>query len=76
MPMSNVLLVTSPGSPSAHARPVSPTPRRRAGRERAGKIGPIRREIIFEPLPDNPVPAEPPPVTPEQPQEQPVPDRT
>ena len=33
---------------------------------KAGKIGPIRREIIFEPLPDDTVPDEPAPVTPEQ----------
>jgi hypothetical protein len=76
MPMSNVLSLLPPPFPSPHARRVLPTPRPPAGRERAGRIGPIRREIIFEPLPDNPVPAEPPPVTPEQPQEQPLPDRT
>jgi hypothetical protein len=34
---------------------------------KAGTIGPIRREIIFEPLPDDTVPNEPPPVTPEKP---------
>jgi len=34
---------------------------------RAGQIGPIRREIIFEPLPDNAVPDEPPQGPPEKP---------
>jgi hypothetical protein len=43
---------------------------------RAGQIGPIRREIIFEPLPDDAVPGEPPPVTPEKPAPVPVPAPT
>jgi hypothetical protein len=34
---------------------------------KAGKIGPIRREIIFEPLPDDAVPDEPLPGAPEKP---------
>jgi hypothetical protein len=42
---------------------------------RAGQIGPIRREIIFEPVHENPAPVEPPPVPETQPRE-PVPDRT
>jgi hypothetical protein len=42
---------------------------------RAGEIGPIRREIIFEPVHENPVPVEPPPVPETEPRE-PVPDRT
>jgi hypothetical protein len=42
-------------------------------RERAGKIGPIRREIIFEPLPAVPLPAAPPPEPSEMPEEPPVP---
>jgi hypothetical protein len=33
---------------------------------RAGEIGPVRREIIFEPLHEQPAPAEPPAVTPER----------
>jgi hypothetical protein len=41
---------------------------------RAGNIGPVRREIVFEPLPDRPVPVEDPAVTPDQPKE-PVPAR-
>jgi hypothetical protein len=42
---------------------------------RAGEIGPIRREIIFEPVHENPVPVEPPPVPETEPRE-PVPART
>jgi hypothetical protein len=41
---------------------------------RAGEIGPIRREIVFEPLPDRPLPIEEPAVKPGQPTE-PVPAR-
>jgi hypothetical protein len=33
---------------------------------KAGEIGPIRREIIFEPLPDDAVPDEPVPGTPDK----------
>jgi hypothetical protein len=47
-------------------------------RFRAGHIGPIRREIIFEPLPDagpvEPAPTSPAPVSPETQPEEPVPD--
>jgi hypothetical protein len=42
---------------------------------RAGEIGPIRREIIFEPVHENPVPVETPPVPETEPRE-PVPNRT
>jgi hypothetical protein len=42
---------------------------------RAGQIGPIRREIIFEPVHEKPAPVEPPPVPEPQPPE-PVPERT
>ncbi len=41
---------------------------------RAGEIGPIRREIVFEPLPDRLPPVEEPAVKPAQPAE-PVPAR-
>ena len=36
---------------------------------RAGQIGPIRREIIFEPLHEEPLPVIPEPVTPPSPKE-------
>jgi hypothetical protein len=39
---------------------------------RAGEIGPIRREIVFEPVPDRVLPVEEPTVKPAQPVE-PVP---
>jgi hypothetical protein len=32
--------------------------------ERSGEIGPVRREIIFEPLPERPAPQEPRPAEP------------
>jgi len=32
--------------------------------ERSGEIGPVRREIIFEPLPERPAPQEPQPAEP------------
>jgi len=38
------------------ARPVRCARRVRVGR--AGEIGPVRKEIVFEPLPQPPVPAE------------------
>jgi hypothetical protein len=44
---------------------------------RAGQIGPIRREIIFEPVHEQPAPAEPTPVEPAVPgpePQEPVPD--
>ena len=42
---------------------------------RAGEIGPIRREITFEPLPDRPAPVEDPNVIPDDQPEEPVPAR-
>jgi hypothetical protein len=51
------------------------TPDRPRPPARAGEIGPIRREIIFEPVHEKPVPVEPPPVPEPQPPA-PVPERT
>jgi hypothetical protein len=73
MPRS-LLPVTWRNRTTRRARGSSASPRHRAP-ARAGQIGPIRREIIFEPVHENPVPVEPPPVPETQPQE-PVPDRT
>jgi hypothetical protein len=42
---------------------------------RAGEIGLIRREIIFEPVHEQPAPVEPGPVTPETEPKEPVPNR-
>lgn len=41
---------------------------------RAGQIGPIRREIIFEPVHEQPAPAEPAPAEPAPPPREPVPE--
>jgi hypothetical protein len=40
---------------------------------RAGEIGPVRREIIFEPVHERPAPVEPAPVTPETEPKEPTP---
>jgi hypothetical protein len=40
---------------------------------RAGEVGPIRREIIFEPVHEQPAPVEPAPVTPETEPKEPMP---
>lgn len=47
------------------------------GEPRAGEIGPVRREIIFEPIPEQPAPVEPVPAPPEREPEapEPVPER-
>lgn len=51
--------------------------RARHGPVRAGEIGPVRREIIFEPVQEParpaPVPVEPPPAAPDAPPREPVP---
>jgi hypothetical protein len=39
---------------------------------RAGEIGPIRREIVFEPLPERPAPVEDPATPPDQQPKEPV----
>ncbi|MGH9261769.1 MAG: hypothetical protein ACRD08_18055 [Acidimicrobiales bacterium] len=68
-------LLAGPDSSSATAK-VSSVPSDDPGRVRAGEIGPIRREIIFEPVHEQPAPAEPAPVTPETEPQEPVPDRS
>jgi hypothetical protein len=64
MPSSCSSLVRSQGSADA-------------ARIRAGQIGPIRREIIFEPVPDpvriDPIPEAPAPASPETQPEEPTP---
>jgi hypothetical protein len=58
-------------------RPPGPSaPVRQRGPARAGQIGAIRREIIFEPVHEKPVPVEPAPVAPETQPQEPAPDRT
>jgi hypothetical protein len=48
------------------------------GSVRAGEIGPVRREIIFEPVHEQPAPAEPTPAEPAAPEppREPVPEPT
>jgi hypothetical protein len=75
-----LLPVARPSRPSK-TRFASSVSAERRQPPRAGHIGPIRREIIFEPLHEQPAPAEPAPVEPapgppeKQPQE-PVPEPT
>jgi hypothetical protein len=40
---------------------------------RGGDIGPVRKDTVFEPLPEMPAPQEPPVETPARPAEEPVP---
>jgi hypothetical protein len=42
---------------------------------RMGDIGPVRKEIIFEPVPEIPAPRKPPVETPTTPAKEPVPAR-
>jgi hypothetical protein len=71
----SLLPVTWRNRTTRRPRGSSASPRPRAP-ARAGQIGPIRREIIFEPVHENPAPVEPPPVAPETQPQEPVPDRT
>jgi hypothetical protein len=48
--------------------------RDRAPAIRAGEIGPIRREIVFEPLPERPAPVEDPAAPPDRQPKEPVPN--
>jgi hypothetical protein len=77
--MAKSLLSVIKRSSTARRRRRGSMSSERCAPARAGHIGPIRREIIFEPLHEKPAPVEAPPVAPEpqpqQPQE-PVPDRT
>jgi hypothetical protein len=76
MPMPNVLWLLPRPNRSSETAKVPTAPSDHSGRVRAGEIGPIRREIIFEPVHEQPAPVEPAPVTPETDPKEPVPDRT
>jgi hypothetical protein len=65
---------TRPHSTARRGHGSSISPKACAG-ARAGDIGPIRREIIFEPVHERP-PVEAPPAAPEPEPQEPVPDRT
>ena len=71
----SILPATRSHSTARHGRGTSISPKACAG-ARAGDIGPIRREIIFEPVHEKPSPAEAPPAVPEPEPQEPVPDRT
>jgi hypothetical protein len=74
MPMPKVLGLFPRPNRSTEAAMVSSASSDGPGRVRAGEIGPIRREIIFEPVHEQPAPAEPAPATPETDPKEPVPD--
>jgi hypothetical protein len=68
----SLLPATRPHSMTRRGRGSSISPKACAG-ARAGDIGPIRREIIFEPVHEKPAPVEAPPVAPEPEPQEPVP---
>jgi hypothetical protein len=79
--MAKLLLPVARSSRPTGTRPESPASPERRTPARAGQIGPIRREIIFEPVheqpaPAEPAPVEPPPAAPETQPQEPVPDRS
>jgi hypothetical protein len=75
MPMARVeWLVPLPNAASQTAEVTSASSDRSVP-VRAGEIGPIRREIIFEPVHEQPAPVEPAPVTPETEPKEPTPSR-
>jgi hypothetical protein len=74
----SLVAVTGPRRATGTRRGSSASPERPPP-ARAGQIGPIRREIIFEPVheqpaPVEPAPVEPPPVAPDRQPREPVPD--
>jgi hypothetical protein len=73
--VTSLLPATRPHSTARRGRGSSISPKACAG-ARAGDIGPIRREIIFEPVHEKPAPVEAPPAAPEPEPQEPVPDRT
>jgi hypothetical protein len=77
--MTEALVVGARSTPETAGRREFCTARERHGPVRAGEIGPVRREIIFEPVQEParpaPAPVEPPPAAPEAPPREPVPAR-
>ena len=66
----SLLLFAPPKRPPGARVESAAVPERRTP-ARAGQIGPIRREIIFEPLHEQPAPPEPAPAEPAAPETQP-----
>jgi hypothetical protein len=77
MPMAKVEWLVPLPNASSQAAEVTSASSDRSVPVRAGEIGPIRREIIFEPVHEQPAPApvEPAPVTPETEPKEPTPSR-
>jgi hypothetical protein len=75
--MTEPLVLDGRSRPATACRRDFSTSRARHGRVRAGEIGPVRREIIFEPVeePARPAPVEPSPAVPEAPPQEPAPAR-
>src|SRR5687767_493572 len=77
--MAEPLVLGARSTPTTACRREFSTSRERHGPVRAGEIGPVRREIIFEPVEEparpEPAPVEPPPAAPEAPPREPVPAR-
>jgi hypothetical protein len=77
--MTEPLVMGARKTPTTARRHESSPPRERHGPVRAGEIGPVRREIIFEPVEEParpaPAPVEPAPAAPEAPPREPVPAR-
>jgi hypothetical protein len=71
----SLLPATRPHS-TARREPRSSISAKACAGARAGDIGPIRREIICEPVHEKPAPVEAPPAAPEPEPQAPVPDRT
>jgi hypothetical protein len=75
MPMVRVVSLLPRPNTSDQTATVSSVSSDRSVPVRAGEIGPIRREIIFEPVHEQPAPVEPAPVTPETEPKEPTPSR-
>jgi hypothetical protein len=73
MPMAKVVWLLPRPNASHQAATVSSASSDRSAPVRAGEIGPIRREIIFEPVHEQPAPVDPAPVTPETEPKEPMP---
>lgn len=75
MPMAKVEWLVPLQNASSQTAEVTFASSDRSVPVRAGEIGPIRREIIFEPVHEQPAPVEPAPVTPETEPREPTPSR-
>jgi hypothetical protein len=75
MPMARVVWLLPTPNASNETADVSSASPDRSVPVRAGEISPIRREIIFEPVHEQPAPVEPAPVKPETELKEPMPNR-